>query len=186
MEMHHITVAIPIILQDKINIFKSFDAIETKRIWNLFIKLILATDMSKHFELVKSAQEALDQNKWDLNNPEHHELALKLLLKVGDISNVSRPFEIADKWCDILNNEFFRQGDLEKSSGIGLTSPMNDREHPNKPKSQIGFYNFICIPLYQTVARIFPPLQDNLDSLKSNLGVWMEMAAQNKAPEEAK
>ena len=196
MEMHHITQSIPIICQDDINLFQALSPVdvkkvwnlspvEVKKMWNLFIKLILATDMSKHFDLVKRAQAALDANEWDINNPEHHTLALQLLLKVGDISNVSRPFELADKWCDILNTEFFRQGDLEKSSGIGLTSPLNDREHPDKPKSQIGFYNFICIPLYQTIARVFPPLQVNVDSLKNNLSVWMELAAANKAKEEA-
>ena len=187
MEIHHITVAIPIILQEDINLFQNLSPVDCKKMWNLFIKLILATDMAHHFELVKKAQAALDDNSWDLKNEDHHLLALQLLLKVGDISNVSRPFELADKWCDILNNEFFRQGDLEKASGIGLTSPLNDREHPNKPKSQIGFYNFICIPIYQTVARIFPALQANVDSLKNNLSCWMELAAaQNQSENQAK
>lgn len=99
-----------------------------------------------------------------------------MLLKVGDISNVSRPFEIADKWCDVLNVEFFRQGDLEKQIGIGLTSPLNDREHPDKPKSQIGFYNFICLPLYTVVARAFPELEVNANSVKSNLEKWKQLA----------
>ena len=98
-----------------------------------------------------------------------------MLLKVADISNVSRPFEIADKWCDVLNEEFFRQGDNEKQQGIELTSPLNDRENSNKPKSQIGFYNFICIPIYQTVARAFPALTVNVESVKSNLEKWKSL-----------
>ena len=175
MEMHHITVAIPIITRDDINLFHSLDSDETKRMWNLFIKLILATDMAKHFALVKQCQTLNEEGKWNLDDPENRTLALQLIIKVADISNVSRPFELANKWCDILNNEFFRQGDLEKESGIGLTSPLNDREHSDKPKSQIGFYNFICLPLYQVVALIFPPLQVNVDSLKSNLEVWKSM-----------
>ena len=121
-----------------------------------------------------------DEGKWTFDEQENRTLALQLVIKVADISNVSRPFELANKWCDILNNEFFRQGDLEKESGIGLTSPLNDRENSDKPKSQIGFYNFICLPLYQVVALIFPPLQVNVDSLKSNLEVWKSMV--NQAP----
>jgi 3',5'-cyclic-nucleotide phosphodiesterase len=78
-------------------------------------------------------------------------------MKVSDISNVARPFELADRSCDILNREFFAQGDLEKKVGIGLTSPLNDRESANKPKSQIGFYNFVCLPLYNLLARCRPP-----------------------------
>ena len=182
MEMHHITVAIPIITRDDINLFHALSPDQTKHMWNLFIQLILATDMAHHFELVKKAQGLLDEGQWDITNPECRLLALKLILKVADISNVSRPFGLADNWCDILCNEFFRQGDLEKETGIGLTSPLNDRENSDKPKSQIGFYNFICLPLYQVVARIFPPLQVNYDSVKSNLEKWKDLTQQNVPP----
>ena len=182
MEMHHITVAIPIITRDDINLFQSLSPEETKKMWNLFIKLILATDMAHHFELVKKAQGLCDENQWNIEDPDNRVLALQLLLKVADISNVSRPFDIADKWCDILNNEFFRQGDLEKAQGIGLTSPLNDRENANKPKSQIGFYNFICLPLYTVVARLYPELECNVEQLKSNLERWKELVAQQAPP----
>lgn len=178
MEMHHITMSIPVITRDDINLFQGLSPDEVKKMWTLFIKLILATDMANHFELVKRSQKLLDDGEWDMTNPEHRLLSMQLVLKVGDISNVSRPFELADKWCDILNNEFFRQGDLEKETGIGLTSPLNDREHVDKPKSQIGFYNFICLPLYNVVAKMFPPLEVNVNSLKSNLETWKSLAAQ--------
>ena len=185
MEMHHITVSIPIITRDDINLFHKLDTDETKRMWNLFVSLILATDMAHHFELVKKAQEFLDEGSFDFEKPEARLLSMQLILKVGDISNVSRPFNLADKWCDILNQEFFRQGDLEKKS-IGLTSPLNDRDHEDKPKSQIGFYNFICLPLYNTVARIFKELEVNVQSLQSNLETWKQIAAQNAPPAEKK
>ena len=76
----------------------------------------------------------------------------------SDISNVSRPFLIAEKWCNILCEEFFRQGDEEKATGIGLSSLLNDRDNVDKPKNQIGFYNFICLPTYQTLTKVFPKL----------------------------
>jgi hypothetical protein len=74
-----------------------------------------------------------------------------------------------------LCEEFFKQGDLEKEAGIEFTSPLNDREHFNKPRSQIGFYNFICLPLYRSLARIFPELQVNCGSVQANLEVWKSM-----------
>jgi hypothetical protein len=179
MEMHHVTQAIPVIGQDDIDLFRFFaDTGQVKKVWTLFIRIILATDMAHHFALVKETTAALDEGNFDLKNEDFRLLGLKLLMKLGDISNVCRPFELADKWCDILNEEFFHQGDLEKASGIGLTSPLNDRETSNKPKSQIGFYNFICLPLYTLVARLYPPLQVNVDSLKSNLDRWKELVAQ--------
>jgi 3',5'-cyclic-nucleotide phosphodiesterase len=112
--------------------------------------------MAKHFEVVKQAQTASNSGGFDMNNSDMRLLGLQLLMKVGGISNVTHRFESADVWCDILNREFYRQGDLEKAAGIELTLSLNDRETANKPKSQIGFYHFICLPLYSVVAKVFP------------------------------
>jgi hypothetical protein len=108
----------------------------------------------------------------DLENQEHRLALMQVMLKCGDISNVSRPFELADKWCDVLCEEFFRQGELESTSGMEYTSPLNDRAHLDKPKSQIGFYTFVCLPLYQAAAKAMAPLQVNVDQVLSNLAVW--------------
>ena len=171
METHHCTQLIDILTNENYNLMHALSGEDSKKMWTLMLNLILATDMAQHFNLVKKLGEILD-NGIDYNNDEHRLLVMQMLLKVSDISNVSRPFDIADKWCDVLNQEFFRQGDLEKKLGIGLTSPLNDRDHEDKPKSQIGFYNFICIPLYQVVARAFPELEVNANSVKSNLEIW--------------
>ena len=175
METHHCSVAISILSRDECNLFHTLSDDQIKKMWTTIITLILATDMAHHFKLVKTASEVLDTNSFNIHNIEHRILLMQLILKVGDISNVSRPFTIADKWCDVLSQEFFRQGDHELKQGIGLTSPLNDREHPDKPKSQIGFYNFICIPLYQAVSRMCPELVVNLNSVKANLEVWKSM-----------
>ena len=175
METHHCNVTIQILSKDEFNLLHSLSSNDQKKVWNWIIKLILATDMAHHFKMVKDVGLLLDENNFNLENSEHKLYSLQLLLKVADISNVSRPFKIADKWCDVLMEEFFRQGDNEKAYGIGLTSPLNDRENPNKPKSQIGFYNFICIPLYQLISRIFPELNVNLQSVQNNLQIWKSM-----------
>jgi hypothetical protein len=125
----------------------------------------------------------LDKGPLDLENDEHRLMLMQVILKCGDISNVSRPFELADKWCDVLCEEFFRQGDLEMANGMEYTSPLNDREHLDKPKSQIGFYTFVCLPLYQLAARALPPLQVNVDQVESNLATWKAAAAAAAAKE---
>ncbi|OHS93287.1 3'5'-cyclic nucleotide phosphodiesterase family protein [Tritrichomonas foetus] len=179
METHHCSIAIGVLTKEECNIFASLEQSDVKWMWNTIIKLILATDMAHHFKLVKTATELVDGNEFDFKKDDCRILSMQLLLKTADISNVSRPFTLADRWCDVLNEEFFRQGDNEKKQGIDLTSPLNDRENSDKPKSQIGFYNFICIPLYQVIAKIFPDLAVNLNSLKSNLEVWKAMIQSN-------
>lgn len=175
METHHCSVSIAVLSRDECNIFSILHNKDLTKIWSNIIHMILATDMAFHFKLVNDTSEKLDAGEFSFENPECRTRVMQLLLKVSDISNVSRPFAIADKWCDVLCEEFFRQGDSEVELGIGLTSPLNDRQNSNKPKSQIGFYNFICLPLFQIMARIFPPLQVNVDSVKSNLEVWKSM-----------
>lgn len=180
METHHITECIPIINRADINLFGHFDNNEVKLVWKLFIQLILATDMAHHFNLVTRATAACDEGSFNFKDPELRLLGLQLLLKVADVSNVARPFYIANQWCDILNEEFFHQGDLEKET-IGLTSPMNDRDSSDKPKSQIGFYNGVCGPLLGVVARIYPALEVNVNQLKENQACWQKMADQEGA-----
>lgn len=175
MEIHHITVSIRILEQNSSNIFENLDHEQMRKVWNLMILLILATDMSQHFNMIKKLNDLIDANDFDLSVEENRELSLQLIMKTADISNVSRPFELANKWVDILNEEFFRQGDQEKALGIGLTSQLNDREHSDKPKSQIGFYNFVCLPLYMAVARLFPMLDVNLQNVEKNLSIWRKM-----------
>jgi hypothetical protein len=152
--------------------------------WTWIIQLILMTDMARHFDYVKEVGALLDGGGLDMSKQEHRMLILEGLLKVADISNVSRPFNLADKWCSVLCEEFFRQGDLEKAGGMEFTSPNNDREHLDKAKSQIGFYQFVCLPLYQLMARAQPALQVNADQVLSNMNVWKERAESKPADAE--
>jgi hypothetical protein len=174
METHHCTIAIGVISKDECNLFESLAGEDYRKMWTLVIALILATDMAKHFDLLKTFNAIHAARELDFRNPEHRLLVMELILKCGDISNVSRPFELANKWCDVLCEEFFRQGDLEMANGMEYTSPLNDRSHLDKPKSQIGFYTFVCLPLFQAAAKAVPALKCNVEQVESNLAIWKD------------
>ena len=97
---------------------------------------------------------------------------------------MSRPFELADRWCAALCEEFFRQGDLEAARGMKYTSDLNDREHLNKESSQIGFYKSVCLPLYQAVAKVLPYLEINVHQVESNLSAWIDAENTKRIAEE--
>jgi hypothetical protein len=179
METHHCSVAIRVLAMEDCNIFDTLDPAETVEIWNCIIRLILTTDMAKHHEFIGEVKTRLEQGPFDDSNATDRMLKMQLILKCADISNVSRPFELADKWCDVLCEEFFRQGDLEKTKGMEYSSPLNDRAHLDKPKSQIGFYTFVCLPLFVTAAQVMPELQVNVEQVSSNLAIW-KAAVENK------
>jgi hypothetical protein len=180
METHHCSISIQCMAKEDCNIFSSLQPRDFKQMWTLLINLILITDMAKHFEFLKAVTAVLDERPFDMNNYDHRVMLMQLLLKCGDVSNVSRPFELADKWCDVLCEEFFRQGDLEMVQGMEYTSPLNDREHLDKPKSQIGFYNFVCLPLFETTAKAVKELECNCEQIRKNLEIW-KAAAEAKA-----
>merc|ERR1719362_2518755 len=71
---------------------------------------------------------------------------LNLFLHVCDVSNPLKPFSICHKWAHRVLDEFFRQGDEEKSRGLPV-GMLNDRYKVNRPGSQHGFINFLVAPL---------------------------------------
>lgn len=188
METHHCAVAISIIAKDELNLFHKLDDEDYAHVWDMIVQIILSTDMAKHFVHLNQMNQLVDSQEFDpAVIAEHRLLLLKNLLKCADISNVARPFELADRWCSILCEEFFMQGDLEKAAGMEYSSPMNDREHLDKAKSQIGFYSNVCLPLYLALAKAVPALKVNVQSVQSNLDKWKKAAAaEAKKKEEEK
>lgn len=172
METHHCEVTIGIITNEYSNVFACFEDKKLSKIWQMLFTLILGTDMFHHYTIIKSFNELLDKGPVDYSVDENRLKLMQILLKCGDISNVSRPFNIADKWCDVLCEEFFRQGDLEQAQGMEYTSNLNDRAHLDKPKSQIGFYKYVCLPLFEAAERAIPKLGINTRSILENLKEW--------------
>lgn len=73
----------------------------------------------------------------------------------ADVSVPCREFNIVKEWTYLLFEEFFYQGDEEKSKKLPI-SFLCDRETTNVAKSQPGFINFIVIPLFSTMAEFMP------------------------------
>ena len=69
-----------------------------------------------------------------------------------------RDFEITRKWTYLLFEEFFHQGDLEKSESLPV-SFLCDRETTSVAGSQPGFISFIVLPLYNTLSEVMPSIE---------------------------
>ncbi|EAY15670.1 3'5'-cyclic nucleotide phosphodiesterase family protein [Trichomonas vaginalis G3] len=174
METHHCSVSIGIITREECNIFSHIKEKEIQRMWQYFIELILSTDMAQHFIFIDRAKKLLGSHSEWFTSQENRLLVMCLLIKIADISNVARKFETADRWCAILCEEFFRQGDLERANGMAYSSPMNDREHLNKAASQLGFYKNVCLPLFDIASQIVGGMDDVVEQVRSNMKVWEE------------
>ncbi|XP_061483546.1 high affinity cGMP-specific 3',5'-cyclic phosphodiesterase 9A isoform X2 [Rhineura floridana] len=159
LENHHCAVAFQILAQPECNIFSNVDKEQFKRIRQGIITLILATDMARHAEILDSFKEILDN--FDYSNEEHLIRLKMVLIKCCDISNEVRPMEVAEPWVDCLLEEYFTQSDREKSEGLPV-APFMDRDKVTKPTAQIGFLKFVLIPMFETVTKLFPEVEEVL------------------------
>ncbi|KAK2527126.1 Pde9a [Columba guinea] len=130
---------------------------QMKKQTNGIITLILATDMARHAEILDSFKEKMEN--FDYSNEEHTTCLKMILIKCCDISNEVRPMEIAEPWVDCLLEEYFMQSDREKSEGLPV-APFMDRDKVTKATAQIGFLKFVLIPMFETVTKLFPEVEE--------------------------
>eukprot|EP00158_Paraphelidium_tribonemae_P006196 Partr_v1_DN27723_c1_g1_i1_m67801 putative Phosphodiesterase len=148
---------------------------------------ILSTDMVCHFELITefnnmihklfegnaTVAEVTIHLPLEQNN---RTILMKILLHGADISNPCRPWSVCRKWSDLVVEEFFLQGDMEKKIGIPL-SPNMDRVHSSQVDIALGFGNVIVRPFFEILATFIPEMQEFTRSLESNRLKWQEVKA---------
>ncbi|XP_019899037.2 high affinity cGMP-specific 3',5'-cyclic phosphodiesterase 9A isoform X2 [Esox lucius] len=157
LENHHCAVAFQILSMPECNIFANVEPEAFKQIRQAIIILILATDMARHGEILESFKQKLDN--FDFTNEEHVTCLKMVLIKCCDISNEVRPTEVAEPWVDCLLEEYFMQSDREKTEGLPV-APFMDRDKVTKPTAQIGFIKFVLIPMFETVMKLFPQIEE--------------------------
>ena len=98
-------------------------------------------------------------------------MILDLFVHAADVSTQARPFEIGVEWTWLLFEEFFNQGDLERSQNLPI-SFLCDRLTTNITKSQPGFLNFIVIPLFQVISEVTPVMNELEQNARKNVKEW--------------
>lgn len=167
-------------------------AFQDKQLRKLLISSILATDMGVHqkfMERLGSLQEKFHENNhsiigWKPQDIDMYKTLLcGLLIKCADISNVARPWEVAEPWTKILQDEFANQGEMEKEVGMETALFGGPPEVGNVYKlatGQIGFMSIFAIPLFEGVSDILPQLNFTVDQIRSNQARWHYLADREK------
>uniref|UniRef100_A0A8C6UMT9 Phosphodiesterase n=1 Tax=Neogobius melanostomus TaxID=47308 RepID=A0A8C6UMT9_9GOBI len=157
LESHHVSAAYRLLQEDdEMNILYNLSKDDWRELRALVVEMVLATDMSCHFQQVKTMKNFLQQPE-GLDKPK----ALSLLLHTADISHPAKSWDLHHRWTTSLLEEFFRQGDKEAELGLPF-SPLCDRKSTMVPQSQIGFIDFIVVPTFTVLTdmmeRIVTPL----------------------------
>ncbi|CEI87824.1 hypothetical protein RMCBS344292_02232 [Rhizopus microsporus] len=160
-----------LILFEKHQILKTPDQID------LFKRLILATDMTFHYDLLEEARQLEDTlYMWDtpmIHTWEERDRVsfAKILLHAADISNTVRIWPISKQWSDLIVQEFFRQGDAEKLAGLPV-SPGMDRDFATQASISLKFGDFIVKPYFEALCAILPKASIWIETLEENRLEW--------------
>ncbi|ESO06780.1 hypothetical protein HELRODRAFT_77130 [Helobdella robusta] len=180
LENHHVTLAFQTLSTEGCDVLSTLNRKQHQMFRKMVISVVLATDMSKHIQHIghlKTMVEIrrLSSSASSIIDPENAEDKLQILQSLvhcSDLSNPLKPLNLYLQWTDRIMEEFFRQGDLEKSLNLEV-SPLCDRENSNICKSQMGFIDYVVHPLWEIWSRLTQPdCQPIMDILESNR-VWI-------------
>lgn len=157
------------------------------------IECILATDNayhSKHLSQLKNiidnhiikdenGLKALfeDDNVKLFNN---QQTFLNMIIHAADISNPAKPLDLYKRWVDLVFEEFFSQGDLEKTKDLPISFNC-DRDSVQISKAQIGFITLIVKPTFDVLNVVIPECNEYLKNISINLKYYEEQDKDKRA-----
>lgn len=191
LESHHASLTFKLTLSDEnVNIFQNLEREEYKMLRANIIDMILATEMTKHFEhLAKFVNvcsirgdvqsESFTEIDIDavLMQTENITLVKRIMIKCADVSNPTRPLKNCIEWSRRIAEEYFCQTDEEKNMKLPVVMPMFDRQTCSIPKSQIGFVDYIITDMIEAWSA-FIDMPEMIVYMRQNYEKWKEFHEQ--------
>ncbi|XP_055038064.2 dual specificity calcium/calmodulin-dependent 3',5'-cyclic nucleotide phosphodiesterase 1A isoform X2 [Misgurnus anguillicaudatus] len=181
-ENHHVSAAYRLLQDDdEMNILYNLSKDDWRDFRTLVVEMVLATDMSCHFQQIKAMKNFLQQPE-AIDKPK----ALSLLLHTADISHPAKNWNMHHRWTTSLLEEFFRQGDKEAELGLSF-SPLCDRKSTMVAQSQIGFIDFIVEPTFTVLTDMIEKIVAPLVEESSHTGLaGFRRSSLNNIPSDSK
>ncbi|XP_054466327.1 cAMP-specific 3',5'-cyclic phosphodiesterase 4D isoform X2 [Anoplopoma fimbria] len=188
LENHHLAVGFKLLQEENCDIFQNVTKKQRQSLRKMVIDIVLATDMSKHMNLLADLKTMVETKKVTssgvllLDNYSDRIQVLQNMVHCADLSNPTKPLQLYRQWTDRIMEEFFSQGDRERERGMEI-SPMCDKHNASVEKSQVGFIDYIVHPLWETWADlVHPDAQDILDTLEDNREWYQSTIPQSPSP----
>eukprot|EP01053_Blabericola_migrator_P000850 Blabericola_migrator_1__849@NODE_1209_length_5104_cov_42_077427_g820_i0_p2_GENE_NODE_1209_length_5104_cov_42_077427_g820_i0NODE_1209_length_5104_cov_42_077427_g820_i0_p2_ORF_typecomplete_len405_score64_00PDEase_I/PF00233_19/4_1e64DUF4736/PF15883_5/40DUF4736/PF15883_5/1_7HD/PF01966_22/0_053_NODE_1209_length_5104_cov_42_077427_g820_i035744788 len=153
------------------------------------IEFILATDMQKHSKLLSSFTNMLHHMQDETNDARgdgelvnrdlcvspwedesERRLLGQILIHGADLSNAIAPFPYFLKWGSLCIEEFNKQVDHEIALSMDITAYMNCRTDKSRIEMELGFCEFVVLPLWRQLAQV-----------QSSLEPWVKQGTRNSA-----
>ncbi|XP_012867313.1 PREDICTED: high affinity cAMP-specific and IBMX-insensitive 3',5'-cyclic phosphodiesterase 8A [Dipodomys ordii] len=188
LESHHAALAFQLTVgSDKHNIFKNMERNEYRVLRQGIVDMVLATEMTKHFEHVNRFVTSVTKPLASLENeetgkdqeavssmlrmPENRMLIKRMMIKCADVSNPCRALELCIEWAARISEEYFSQTDEEKRRHLPVVMPAFDRSTCSIPKSQISFIDYFITEMFDAWDA-FVDLPNLMQHLDDNFKYW--------------
>lgn len=176
LEMMHCSIFFAVLRSQGTNLLNDWEHSERQAFRQQVIRMILDTDLAKHFEQVKKFREKYLESEAEVEeySLEQRQDILSFMLKLSDIGGSAKPFQLHAYWATRIQSEFFLQGDVEREVGLPC-SPFCDRQVQKVAESQQGFYTYIVKPLYDCVMPFVHSPRVELEvihNITENEGFW--------------
>ena len=181
LEAHHVAAAFDVIAFPGADVTAKLSDADAKRFRDVFVSLILGTDMAQHGGHLAEFNRRCDTKPYDLDSPTDRLEVLRTLLHVADISNPAKDVNISVQWAERVTAEFHAQGREEIKRGLPISMGC-DPSVTNIAPSQIGFYDFVVLPLLRSTARCLPALQKQIDHVLAGREYWAKRCDKPPGP----
>lgn len=180
LENHHVSLAFRLTEDNQTaNVFQALDGPTYREMRSSIIDMVLATDMSQHFEhLTKFSalvtSEDVEQGSsisLSKEDQEARQVMKRIIVKCADISNPLRPMHLCREWAGRIAREYFTQTEEEKLRHLPVVFPDFDRETCNIPTTQIKFMDFFISGLFESWHN-YCHIPELLEQLSCNYETW--------------
>jgi len=174
LENWHTSQAFSLLKKPEFNFLEKVEAPIKAIIRGNTIQAVLMTDMKRHGEHVKQLQQYIERRE----NPSEFVDPQKLIshaLHLSDLSHPTKRFDIHMEWSTRLTKEFLKQGDRELELGME-PGALFDRRKVNMEKGQIGFIDFIILPLWINWTTFIGADDEWINQINLNKEEWQRRA----------
>ncbi|KAM7538567.1 hypothetical protein Aperf_G00000053950 [Anoplocephala perfoliata] len=193
LEHHHFDQCIMLLNTKGTDILCNLSHDDYRKAVKIMEKAILATDLSRYFARLPEFRRILDERisavgeenltddiavktMWQ-TEASSRELLMSMMMTASDVSASTKPWPVQKKTAELVSNEFFEQGDLERQKLNIKPCAMMDRELIHKfPQMQVEFIETICTPVYQSISRVCGRLRPLLEGCLANKDCWDSLA----------
>eukprot|EP00899_Mesostigma_viride_P027130 jgi/Mesvir1/7601/Mv08642-RA.1 len=155
---------------------------ERKEFRHLVIDIVMATDLQQHFTILQRFRQLVVPDTGVLPSSglsaEARSITLQMAMKCCDLGHLAKSRPTHVRWTKAIEEEFFLQGDEERHLGLPV-SPFMDRFNANLAKSQVGFFQFVGLPLWNAFTTVFKEFAPILEQCQANNNYWQQLLLMN-------